>query len=192
LEDMEYERSFSNRARVFLSIGSNLSDRAEKIQRAINLLNHNKIKVTRISPIYQTEPTGLLSIFGIGLPVNKVQHDFLNCVVEAFTGDEPEQLIVKILKIENALGRKRISHIRNLPRTIDIDILFYDNLIINLKTLSIPHPRLQERAFVLIPLCDLEPDFIHPALNRTIKELANLVDRKGVRPWGANLIMASV
>lgn len=178
-------------ARVFLSLGSNLSNRAEKIQRAINLLNHSHIKITRASRIYQTEPAGFLSIFGIGLPFSNNQQDFLNCVVEAFTDFEPAELMSKIIKIEKALGRKRVPTIRNLPRTIDIDILLYDDQIINTQNLIIPHPRLKDRAFVLVPLCDLEPEFIHPVLNKTIKELTNLVDRKGVKPWLANQILIS-
>jgi len=179
-------------ARVFLSLGSNLSNRAEKIQRAINLLNHNHIKITRVSPIYQTEPAGFLSIFGIGLTFGHNQPDFLNCVVETFTDYEPEELMFAIIKIEKTLGRKRLPSIRNLPRTIDIDILFYDDRVINTPFLVIPHPRLKDRAFVLVPLCDLEPDFIHPILNKTISELTNLVDKKGVRPWLANQTLTSV
>jgi 2-amino-4-hydroxy-6-hydroxymethyldihydropteridine diphosphokinase len=179
-------------ARVFLSLGSNFTNRSEKIQRAINLLNHNHIKITRVSPIYQTEPAGFISIFGIGLPFGHNQPDFLNCVVEAFTDFEPEELMFIIIKIEKALGRKRVPSIRNLPRTIDIDILFYDDRVISTPFLVIPHPKLKDRAFVLVPLCDLAPDFIHPVLNKTIRELTALVDKKGVRPCLANQIMTSV
>jgi dihydroneopterin aldolase / 2-amino-4-hydroxy-6-hydroxymethyldihydropteridine diphosphokinase len=173
-------------ARVFLSLGSNLSNRAEKIQRAINLLNHNHIKISRVSRIYQTEPVGFLLIFGIGLPFGSNQPDFLNCVLQAVTDYEPHQLLLTIMKIEKALGRKRVSGIRNLPRTIDIDILFYDNKIINESMLKIPHPKIQDRAFILIPLCDIAPDFIHPVLNKTIRNLASTIDQKGVSPWQRN------
>lgn len=179
-------------SRVFLCLGSNLSNRAENIRKAIQLLNHNQVKITRVSPIYETEPAGFLSIFGIGLPFGSNQPDFLNCVVEAVTDYEPQQLLLAILKIEKALGRKRVSGIRNLPRTIDIDILFYDNVIINSSSLTIPHPKLQDRAFILIPLCDLAPDFIHPVLNKTIRDLTSTVDRKGVRPWQANQTVLTV
>ena len=181
----------SNRARVFLSLGSNLSNRTEKLQRAIDLMNHNHIKITRVSPIYQTEPQGFLSIFGVGLPFTNHQPDFLNCVIEAFTDLEPKQLMLAIIKIEKALGRKGIPITRNLPRTIDIDILFYDDKIINLPNLIIPHPRLHNRPFVLVPMCDLEPDFIHPVLIKTIRDLKSLNDIKGVQPWLANQILIS-
>ncbi len=178
--------------KVFLCLGSNLYERDEYIRRAINLINHNHIKITRISPIYQTEPAESLTVFGIGLAFGCNQPDFLNCVVEAVTDYEPHQLMITITKIEKTLGRKRISGVRNLPRTIDIDILFYDDKIINEPTLKIPHPKIQERAFILIPLCDLVPDFVHPVLNRTIRELTNVIDKKGVKLWYRKQLVTSV
>jgi 2-amino-4-hydroxy-6-hydroxymethyldihydropteridine diphosphokinase len=172
----------SNRARVFLSLGSNLAGRAKNINRAIHFLNHNEIKVTRISPFYETKLVGDSSIFGLGI-IRIVKLDFLNCVVETFTDYSPEKLLLTILKIEKVLGRRRIRGLRNFPRTIDIDILFYDDKIINQSVLKIPHPRISERAFVLVPLADLEPNLIHPVLNKTIQELQANVDKKGVRLW---------
>jgi len=175
----------SNRARVFLSLGSNLANRLLNINRAIRLLNHNEIKVTRISPFYETKPVGNRSIFGLGIiPTAKI--DFLNCVVETFTDYSPEKLLLTILKIEKVLGRRRIPGLRNFPRTIDIDILFYDDKIINQTMLKIPHPRISERAFVIVPLADLVPNLIHPVLNQTIQELQARVDKKGVKLWQKN------
>lgn len=169
-------------ARVFLSLGSNLGKQEENINRAFQLMSHNDIQVTRISPFYETKPVGNPTLFGLGI-IPSHQPNFLNCVVEASTSHTPEKLLATILRIEKVLGRKRITYVRNLPRTIDIDILFYDDKIINTMNLIIPHPRLKERAFVLIPFCDLEPNLIHPVLHKTIQQLLDRIDKKGVWLW---------
>jgi 2-amino-4-hydroxy-6-hydroxymethyldihydropteridine diphosphokinase len=178
-------------AMVFLSLGSNFNKRLDNIQNAIKLLNQNNIIVTNISPIYETEPVGNLSILGITCPFQLRQKKFLNCVIETSTNYEPEEVLFVIQSIEKSLGRRRIKGIANLPRTIDIDILFYDDKIINLPTrfaesrrvFKIPHPKIEIRAFVLVPLSDLAPDFIHPVLKKTIRELTKRVDKKGVMTW---------
>lgn len=167
--------------RVFLSIGANLSDRAKNIFQAINLLNQSGVYVNRISDIFETTPMGKLSVFNIKL--NFRLPNFLNCVAEAVTNYQPYQLLLIIHRIERILGRKRIVFIKNLPRTIDIDILFYDDKIIDELKIKIPHPRICQRAFVLVPLCEIAPDLIHPQYHNTIQNLTNLVDKKGVKIW---------
>jgi 2-amino-4-hydroxy-6-hydroxymethyldihydropteridine diphosphokinase len=170
-------------ARIFLSLGSNLTNREENIRRATGLLNHNDIRLTRISPIYQTAPVGATSLLGLGIVFGIKQPNFLNCVLEASTDYAPNQLLRTVLKIEKILGRRRVPGMTNLARKIDIDILFYDDMIINQSMLKIPHPRLHERAFVLIPLCDLEPNLVHPVLNKTVKDLLNSISKNGVALW---------
>lgn len=168
---------------VYFGLGSNSRDRFANIQNAIRLMNDNNITVKKISPIYETEPVGKLSIFAIPCPFPQKPSKFLNCVIETETAYEPFQLLSIIHSVEKSLGRKRIKWIRNAPRTIDIDILFYADKIINKPMLKIPHPEIEHRAFVLVPLFDIAPDFIHPILNRTIRDLTKNVDKKGVSVW---------
>ncbi|RKD21560.1 2-amino-4-hydroxy-6-hydroxymethyldihydropteridinediphosphokinase [Caminicella sporogenes DSM 14501] len=133
-------------ARVFLSLGSNLGNKKENLDKAIDLLKkHDNINVIKISSYYETEPVGYTN-----------QDYFLNIVIEIETALLPYDLFEYCSKIEQMLKRKRI--IRWGPRTIDIDILLYDDLISNDEKLTIPHPRMTERAFVLVPLYEIAPD----------------------------------
>jgi 2-amino-4-hydroxy-6-hydroxymethyldihydropteridine diphosphokinase len=159
------KRGRRKRVNAYIALGSNLGDKEKNIRRAIGLLEE-KCKVLETSPLYKTEPVGY-----------KNQDWFLNCVVEIETGFEPKALLLFLKTIEKKLGRKKT--INNGPRTIDLDILFYEDKVINEKDLTIPHPRLHERLFVLKPLYDLCPDFIHPSLNKSVKEtLSDLDDKK--------------
>jgi len=142
---------------VFLSLGSNIGDREEHIRKAFTHLA-NICKVRRTSHLYLTEPVG-----------NTEQDWFLNCVVEVETDVDPKKLLSSIKSIERKLGRKKT--VKNGPRIIDIDILFYGDCVVNTKNLVIPHPLLQERLFVLQPMMDLNPGFVHPVLKKTIQEL---------------------
>jgi 2-amino-4-hydroxy-6-hydroxymethyldihydropteridine diphosphokinase len=142
---------------VFLSLGSNIGDREEHIRKAFTLLA-NICKVRRTSHLYLTEPVGYTE-----------QDWFLNCVVEVETDVDPKKLLSSIKSIERKLGRKKT--VKNGPRIIDIDILFYGDCVVNTKNLVIPHPLLQERLFVLQPMMDLNPGFVHPVLKKTIQEL---------------------
>ncbi len=146
---------------VFLGLGSNLGDKKENLKRAINLLEE-KCKILKLSNLYKTEPVDY-----------KKQDWFLNCVVKIGTELNAKKLLIFLQSIEKKL--KRVKTIKNGPRTIDIDILFYDNKIINKPDLIVPHPRLHKRLFVLQPLKELCPDFIHPVLKKNVKELYYII-----------------
>ena len=132
-----------------------MGDRQNNLERALQLLSH-KIKLVLVSPIYDTAPVG-----------NTRQERFLNLVCEAATTLKPIDLLAFVKEIEEDMGRQPGPP--NSPRPIDIDILFYGDQIINMPELIIPHPRLTERAFVLVPLADIAPDFVHPVTGKSDK-----------------------
>lgn len=177
--------------RIFLSIGSNRTNRADHIKQAINLLNQTDIKIQQISALYETEAREKISFFGIPCPLPVKQKKYLNCVVQADTNQTPQELIGKIIKIEQTLGRQRIAGVKNLPRTIDIDILFYNGNIIHQPMLEIPHPRLHKRDFVLVPFCEIAPEFVHPVFRKTMRQLSENIDNKGVRVWQNPILKTS-
>jgi dihydroneopterin aldolase / 2-amino-4-hydroxy-6-hydroxymethyldihydropteridine diphosphokinase len=142
---------------VFLGLGSNVGDREGNIRKALELVDWECVVVRR-SPLYRTEPVGY-----------EDQEWFLNCVAEAETGLQPKELIDFLTSVEDRL--KRVRTVKNGPRTIDLDILFYDDRIVDRGDLVIPHPRLHERLFVLKPMSDLDPNFVHPVLKKTVKQL---------------------
>jgi 2-amino-4-hydroxy-6-hydroxymethyldihydropteridine diphosphokinase len=148
---------------VYLALGSNLDNRAANLKNAIGSLAP-QMKVRKKSPVYETPPWGF-----------RDQPAFLNQVVMVETYLEPEALLGHVKRLETALGR--VPNFQNGPRLIDIDILFYDDLVLDLQPLVIPHPRLHERAFVLVPLNDIAPDLIHPVLGKPVSELLLDVDR---------------
>ena len=145
---------------VYLGVGSNLGDRQANIDKALALLKENKeIEVQAISSFIETEPEG-------GAP----QGNFLNGAIKIKTDLLPLDLLSGLKMVERRLGRTKGEP--NLPRTMDLDILFYDDVIIlEGKNLKIPHPRLAQRRFVLQPLAEIAPDLVHPKLKKTIKEL---------------------
>jgi 2-amino-4-hydroxy-6-hydroxymethyldihydropteridine diphosphokinase len=144
--------------KVYLSLGSNVGDRAAHIERAIGLFAEAGIEIRRVSSFYRTEPVDFAP-----------QRWFINCAVEAATSLMPLQLLKAIKRIERRLGR-RVSVAKG-PRTIDIDILLYENHIIHTPALTIPHPRMTERRFVLIPLREIAASFRHPGTQRTVLEM---------------------
>lgn len=146
--------------KVYIGLGSNLGDKGENLKKAVDLLKE-KCKILKSSSLYETEPVGY-----------KEQGWFLNCAIEIKTNLNPQELLEFLLLIEKRLGRVRA--IKNGPRTIDLDILFYDNKIINENNLIVPHPRLHERAFVLEPLNEICPNFVHPVLKKSINKLYKL------------------
>lgn len=143
----------------FLGLGSNLGERSKYIAEAISRIEQMpETELLKKSAELETKPVGYLQ-----------QPDFINCVIKLDTGLEPEELLQAITLIEAEMGRKREIHWG--PRIIDIDILFYGNKIIDLPHLTIPHKALHKRMFVLDPLLEIDPDFQHPLLKKTVKEL---------------------
>jgi 2-amino-4-hydroxy-6-hydroxymethyldihydropteridine diphosphokinase len=153
---------------AYLGLGSNLGEREKNLIKALSLLGQ-KTQLIKVSSIYETEPVGF-----------KEQPLFLNIVCQVCTNLKPVELLHSVKQIEKQLGRK--PSYRNSPRIIDIDILIYDSIITKEHDLIIPHPRLAERAFVLIPLAEIAPQLNHPELGKSILELANAInDKKEVR-----------
>ncbi|HBX52746.1 MAG: 2-amino-4-hydroxy-6-hydroxymethyldihydropteridine diphosphokinase [Bacteroidetes bacterium RIFOXYA12_FULL_35_11] len=144
---------------VFLLLGSNIGDRKKTLETACNAINTEAGEILKMSAIYETEPWGYQS-----------ELKYLNQVIQINTNLSPIELLQKIHKIEEDMGRIRKAGAYS-DRTIDIDILFYDDIIISDKELQIPHPRLHERKFTLIPLYEIAPDFIHPVFKKRIEEL---------------------
>lgn len=146
---------------AYLCLGSNSGDRLKLIEQAVSLLGlAENIKIIRTSALYETEPWGV-----------KEQNWFLNMAVEIKTSLNPQDLLLKCLSIEKMLGRNRENEQRWCERTIDIDIIFYDREVLETEILTLPHPRMHQRAFVLVPLLELIPDFVHPLLNKSVSQL---------------------
>jgi 2-amino-4-hydroxy-6-hydroxymethyldihydropteridine diphosphokinase len=143
--------------RVYLSLGANVGDRAANLNTAIDRMGALG-KVTAVSSFYETEPVELTA-----------QPWFLNCALELETENMPRQLLAGILKIEKEMGRRRVQ--KKGPRTLDIDILLFGNSIVKAKGLTIPHPAMHQRRFVLEPLAEIAPEVQHPVFKRTVREL---------------------
>jgi 2-amino-4-hydroxy-6-hydroxymethyldihydropteridine diphosphokinase len=152
---------------VYLGLGTNLGDRLDNLLRA-RLALHPEVRVLTASPIYETPPWGYLE-----------QPDFLNQVLKAETALPPFALLDYIKEIEVKIGRT--PGVRYGPRLIDLDILLYDDISLHTPQLTIPHPRLAERAFALAPLADLAPNLLHPIFNKTIHSLLAEVDSSDIR-----------
>ena len=156
---------------VYIALGTNLGDRLANLRSAIQSMTP-EITVLAESHVYETPPWGY-----------EDQPAFLNMVIKAETGLEPESLLKYLKQLEAELGREQ--NFRWGPRLIDLDILFYDELILNSPPLVIPHPRLHERGFVLVPLADVAADLIHPLLGERVWELLQRTDVSGIKPLRA-------
>jgi 2-amino-4-hydroxy-6-hydroxymethyldihydropteridine diphosphokinase len=155
--------------RIYLSLGSNIGDREANLRKAVEQLASQDMRVLHTSRVYETEPVDFVD-----------QAWFLNQVVEAETMLFPMQLLTRVSRVERDLGRKRI--VRKGPRTIDIDILFYGAAVVETTRLEIPHPRMAERRFVLVPLAELAPDLRHPVTHRTVRQMLESAPPAVVRP----------
>jgi 2-amino-4-hydroxy-6-hydroxymethyldihydropteridine diphosphokinase len=161
---------------IYLSLGSNLGDRLANLESAITALSNDGVSVLRRSSLYETEPVDFLS-----------QPWFLNCVVEGETQLAPLELLHALQGIERKLGSKKL--VPKGPRIIDLDILFYGATSIHTEEIEIPHPRLSQRRFVLVPLAELAPMLRHPVLHCTVGELlAATQDKSDVRLWAPQAI----
>jgi 2-amino-4-hydroxy-6-hydroxymethyldihydropteridine diphosphokinase len=155
--------------RAYVGLGSNLGDRAAYLLLGLSALSRlPKTHLLRLSPVYETDPVG------------PPQPPYLNMVAELETELSPKGLLAEMLRVEKALGRERRE--RWGPRTLDLDLLLYGDLVLEEEGLSVPHPRLHERAFVLVPLLDLLPEGRHPLLGQSFAELLASLDASSVRP----------
>jgi len=153
---------------VFLGIGTNLGNRKNNLEHAVARIKEYIGAVLNSSSVYETEPWGF-----------QADDKFLNMVVKVDTELTPSGLLGRILMIESLLGRQRGSE-RYSSRVIDIDILFYEDMIVDEESLKIPHPLLARRRFVLVPLCELASDMVHPVLKKSITELLEICEDEGV------------
>lgn len=164
---------------AYLSLGTNVGEREENLCQALALLSP-KANVDEVSSIYETEPMGY-----------REQPLFLNLVSRITTDLSPDQLLCLLKDIEARMGR--VPSFPNAPRIIDIDVLFYEDMIMSSQGLTIPHPCLQDRAFVLIPLAEIAPHLVHPKLGKSISRLARrVVGQEGVRKYEGGFDVSAI
>jgi 2-amino-4-hydroxy-6-hydroxymethyldihydropteridine diphosphokinase len=158
---------------AYVGLGSNLGDRAGNLLLGIRGLLDAGLEVIRVSQIYETEAVETFA-----------QPAFLNIVAELSANKlpQPQEVMARLMRVEQSLGRTR--EVAMSPRTIDLDLLLYGNETANSDSLTLPHPRMHRRRFVLVPLAELAPHLVHPTLNKTISELLEaLADDSEVKPW---------
>jgi 2-amino-4-hydroxy-6-hydroxymethyldihydropteridine diphosphokinase len=151
---------------IYLALGSNLGDRVQNLKTAITALSPQMVLKAK-SNVYETLPWGY-----------EDQPKFLNMALKAETYLRPEPLLKHLKRLEIALGRK--ASFQNGPRLIDIDILLYDDLVLDTSALTIPHPHMHERGFVLLPMMDIAPDLIHPITKKSVREMLEASNLVGI------------
>jgi len=156
----------TDQTRVILALGSNLGDRCANLRQALEEISA-QVSIDKTSSIYETPPWGYIE-----------QPIFLNQVLSGWTSLNPTELLVFLKGIERKMGR--VKNFKNGPRLMDIDILLFGKQIVNTETLVIPHPRMLERGFVMLPLSEIEPDLIIPGTNKSVSEFLINVDQKGI------------
>ncbi len=161
---------------AYISMGSNLGDRRRYLREALHLLqNEEKLSLTMVSSLYETEPVGFLE-----------QGKFFNAALALQTRHSPHALLEILLHVESRLERRRTM--RWGPRTVDLDLLFYGALVLDDPILTLPHPRVTERAFVLFPLAEIAPFLLHPLSGKTIRDhLEELPGKSGVQKLAGKL-----
>ena len=159
-------------SRAYIALGSNLGDRRAHLEAALRLIKTPAIKVSAVSGFYQTPP--------VDCPPDSPP--FLNATAALETGLSPRALLDRLLDVERELGRVRQGEPRYAPRTVDLDLLLYDELVLEEPGLVIPHPRMHRRRFVLAPLAEIAPEFHHPVLQQTIAKLLAAVESAETPP----------
>ncbi len=149
---------------MFIGLGTNLGNKQENLKKAVEEVKRSS-EIIAVSSLYETEPYGIID-----------QPLFYNHVLEIKTDFSPEALLIKLQGIEYKIGRVRT--VKNGPRIIDLDILFYGDMVLEKENLSIPHPRIHERAFVLIPMSEIASSFLHPVFKKTILELLSEIPKQ--------------
>ena len=146
---------------AYVALGSNLGDKEANLRRALELLIERGVEIVKTSTFISTEPYGVTD-----------QPTFLNGVCEVRTSLEPLALLHTLLEIEQEMGRVRLRHWGE--RNIDLDLLLYEDVVLDTEELKLPHPDMQNRDFVLLPLAEIAPELVHPILQKSIEELSNL------------------